>query len=154
VTYKTPQALRMALEQRLLSRSNDPVAPAVSLDRLRRRVVFERILARLQAAEPGRWVLKGGMALEVRLREEARVSKDIDLGLREDVAGAGELRERLVEAMGADPGNDGFLLTTGPVRQLMEDDDGRLTWRVNRGSSRRQTLRRHPGGRISPRSRT
>jgi hypothetical protein len=40
----------MALEQRLLTRSGET---GVSLDRLRRRVVFERILARLQAAEPG-----------------------------------------------------------------------------------------------------
>jgi hypothetical protein len=49
----------MALEDRLLARSNET---GVSLDRLRRRVVFERVVARLHAAEPGRWVLKGGMA--------------------------------------------------------------------------------------------
>jgi hypothetical protein len=54
----------MALENRLLARSNET---GISLDRLRRRVVFERVVARLQAAEPGRWVIKGGMALEMRL---------------------------------------------------------------------------------------
>ena len=62
MTYETPKALRTALEQRLLTRSQ---ATGISLDRLRRRVLFERIVARLQAAEPGLWVIKGGMALEV-----------------------------------------------------------------------------------------
>lgn len=64
MTYDTPQALRMALEQRLLTQSQES---GIALDRLRRRVVFQRIVTRLQRAEPGLWVLKGGMALEVRL---------------------------------------------------------------------------------------
>jgi hypothetical protein len=79
VNYETSQALRMALEQRLLVRSKTTGA---ALDRLRRRVTVERIVARLHAAEPGCWVLKGGMALEVRLRDDARLTKDVDLGLR------------------------------------------------------------------------
>lgn len=121
----------MALEQRLRNRSSEHSnTTKVGLDRLRRRVIVERILARLQAAEPGRWVLKGGMALEVRLRERARLTKDIDLGLREDVDNAEELWERLVEAMEADPDNDRFVLTIEPIKRLMEDDDGRLTWRA------------------------
>jgi hypothetical protein len=60
--YASPHALRTALEDRLLRRSQQT---GISLDRLRRRVMFERIVARLEAADPGRWVLKGGMALEV-----------------------------------------------------------------------------------------
>jgi hypothetical protein len=93
-------------------------------------VVFERIVARLQTAEPGRWVLKGGMALEVRLSDEARLSKDIDLGLRDDPVTAEALRERFIEALGGDRAEDWFVLAVGPVRQLMEDDGGALTWRV------------------------
>ncbi|WP_459979902.1 nucleotidyl transferase AbiEii/AbiGii toxin family protein, partial [Mycobacterium avium] len=77
MTYSSPQALRTALEHRLLMASREA---GVGLDRLRRRVLFERIMARLQAAEPGLWVLKGGMALEVRLSDAARVTKDIDVG--------------------------------------------------------------------------
>jgi hypothetical protein len=127
MTYDTPKALRMALEQRLLTRSRET---GVSLDRLRRRVVFERILARLQAAEPGLWVLKGGMALEVRLGEQARLTKDMDLGLRDDVTGAIDLRERLVEVLGEDPDEDRFVLVPGPAIQLAEDGDGQPTWRV------------------------
>lgn len=127
MSYDTPNAFRVALEQRLLSRSN---ATGVALDRLRRRVVFERIVARLQRAEPGRWVLKGGMALEVRLRDHARLTKDIDLGLRDEVLDADELRDRLVEALGEDPDGDRFVLTVGPAKPMMEDGSGLPTWRV------------------------
>lgn len=127
MTYDTAQAFRMALEQRLLSRSKET---KVSLDRLRRRVLFERIASRLQAAEPGLWVLKGGMALEVRLLDEARLTKDIDFGLRSDTTDAEELRERLVEALAISVDGDEFTLTVGQAKQLMEDDGGHLTWRV------------------------
>ena len=53
-------------------------------------MLFERIVARLVAMEPGKWVVKGGMALEVRLSDEARLTKDLDLGLRDDVASGEE----------------------------------------------------------------
>ncbi len=127
MNYKTAQAFRTALEQRLLSRSK---VTKVSLDRLRRRVVFERIVSRLQVAEPGLWVLKGGMALEVRLLDEARLTKDIDFGLRGEVSDAEELRERIVEALAPDVDGDEFTLLVGPVKQLMEDGSGHLTWRA------------------------
>lgn len=65
MTYQSAQALRTALEHRLLARSTETAA---SLDRLRRRVMFERIIVRIQATEPGQRVLKGGTALEVRTR--------------------------------------------------------------------------------------
>ncbi len=127
MTYQTPQALRAALEQRLLSQSE---ATGVALDRLRRRVVFERVVARLHIAEPGRWVLKGGMALEVRLADRARLTKDIDLGLRETVEDQRELHERLVEALAADAYADWFVVHVEPLRRLMEDGVGPVTWRT------------------------
>lgn len=127
MSYGTPQALRMALEQRLLTRSNQT---GVALDRLRRRVLFERILARLQDADPGRWVLKGGMALEVRLGDDARLTKDIDLGLRDEVAGAAALHERLIDILAIDSDGDGFVLTAGSPAPSSEDAGGQLTWRV------------------------
>lgn len=127
MTYVTPEALRRALEHRLLTQSTET---RISLERLRRRVLFERVVARLQAAEPGSWVLKGGMALEVRLRDEARLTKDIDLGFRGDVEGAEELQERLVEAFVADPDGDRFVLSAGSPVQLGADGGGHLTWRV------------------------
>jgi len=112
VTYETPKALRTALEQRLLTRSQ---ATGISLDRLRRRVLFERIVARLQAAEPGLWVIKGGMALEVRLRDDARLTKDLDLGLRAEVRDGAQLEDRLIEALTVDPDRDRFLISVRSV---------------------------------------
>jgi hypothetical protein len=87
--YATDAAFRAALEQRLLSLAQ---STNVNLERLRRQVVLERLLARFEVAEPGVWVLKGAMALEVRLGTVARATMDADLGLR-DVAGAGDLPE-------------------------------------------------------------
>lgn len=149
--YETAQAFRMALERSLLARSNES---GVSLDRLRRRVLFERIVARLQAAEPGRWVVKGGMALEVRLHDDARLTKDIDMGLRDDVGGAAGLRDRLIEALSADLDHDGFVLISGPLAPLSGDGAGQPTWRVRiearlagpnaAGQSRRPSFRHCP----------
>jgi hypothetical protein len=45
----------MALEDRLRLQANES---GVAVDRLRRRVLFERIIARLEHHEPGMWVLK------------------------------------------------------------------------------------------------
>jgi hypothetical protein len=126
VTYETADALRAALEHRLNSQSRET---GVGIDRLRRRVVFERVVARLAVAEPGRWVLKGGMALEVRLRDQARLTKDIDLALRDTIEKGAELQSRLVEALSVDPFADRFLLVSGPVTELMPDGDGQVTWR-------------------------
>jgi hypothetical protein len=42
-------------------------------------VAFDRFLARLAAANPDIWVLKGGYALQLRIGERARTTKDIDL---------------------------------------------------------------------------
>lgn len=127
MTYESTAALRAALEARLRHQSDES---GVSLDRLRRRVVFERVIARLELADPGRWVLKGGMALEVRLRDRARLTKDVDLGLREVVDDSQDLYERLVEALDADPLGDRFILTAPPLAPLSEDGGGFLTWRT------------------------
>lgn len=127
MTYETPQALRTALEHRLLNHSQEA---GIGLDRLRRRVLFERILARLETAEPGRWVLKGGMALEVRVRDAARLTKDIDLGLRDDVSTVTELHERLSDALTVDPVGDDFVLTVAPLVSLGSEEGAPLTWRV------------------------
>lgn len=126
MSYESAQAFRMALEQRLLNQSNET---GISLARLRRRVVFERVVARLAVAEPGQWVLKGGMALEVRLRDDARLTRDIDLGLRDVVTEREALHERLVEALTRDPFGDRFELAAGPVSALTADGDGQVTWR-------------------------
>ncbi len=94
--YETPEAFRTALEQRL---KNEAEASGTALVRLRKRVAFERFLARLAASEPGGWVLKGAFALELRLGLRTRTTKDIDLGRADDEEAA---TEHLTAATGVD----------------------------------------------------
>jgi hypothetical protein len=96
--YATPEAFRAALEDRLKDAQNE----TVGLSRLRKRVVFERLLARLTAQAAGEWVLKGGFALELRLDELSRSTKDIDVdwSLSEEDA-----TERLLDAADLDIGD-------------------------------------------------
>lgn len=126
--YETPEALRAALEDRLRSRAERTGA---SLARLRRRVVLERLLVRLEAASPGRWVLKGGMALEIRLGDAARSTRDIDMVLRGPYDDGDRVRELLVESLVVDPEGDAFTFAVGPARPISEDEAGRLGWRFH-----------------------
>ena len=73
--YRTSAAFRTALKARLKAAQHD----GVGLARLRKRVVFERLLARLHVVAPDAWVLKGGFALKLRLGAQARTTKDIDV---------------------------------------------------------------------------
>ena len=66
--YDSGGAFRRALEIRLRDRS---IHCGVALDRLRKMVAFDRFLARLVQGQPGQWVLKGGLALQLRLGEKA-----------------------------------------------------------------------------------
>jgi hypothetical protein len=102
--YKSASAFHMALVQRLSAQAE---GSRVSVDRFRRRVLLESVLRRLDQTEPGQWVLKGGMALEVRLRDHARRTVHIDLGLRQRAVDSTALRERIIEAMAVD--RDGYL---------------------------------------------
>jgi len=76
VRYSTPEAFRRALETRLLAAAREAGVPVV---RLRKLVVFDRLLARLLAVSPDRWILKGALALDLRLGTRARTTRDMDL---------------------------------------------------------------------------
>ena len=82
-TYTTAGAFRRALEERLKRAS---LTDRIDLNRLRRKVSFDRLLARLFREKPAPWVLKGGYALELRFKA-ARSTVDIDLTLQPVVAG-------------------------------------------------------------------
>lgn len=74
-TFKTPTDFRRSMEARLKSiatKSNQ------DLQRIRRKVAFERILARIFHHNSDNFVLKGGYAMELRFAA-ARATKDIDL---------------------------------------------------------------------------
>jgi predicted nucleotidyltransferase component of viral defense system len=80
--YKTAGGFRAALETRLQKRAHEE---ATDLQRLRRQVAFDRLLARLFPKGPKGtypWMLKGGYVMELRIRS-ARTTKDIDLTLHD-----------------------------------------------------------------------
>jgi hypothetical protein len=124
--YATPGALRAALEARMAAPEGTTVP---GLERLRRRAVFERLLVRLEHATPGQWVLKGGMALEVRLGDRARTTRDLDLALRLAADDAATIREHLIDALADDPEGDGFEFRVGPAKAIDLDEAGRPGWR-------------------------
>lgn len=73
--YATPAAFRNAVETRLRERARRLSAPAYMV---RRQAALERLLLRLMRVAPDRWALKGGLALDTRLGDRARVSIDLD----------------------------------------------------------------------------
>ncbi len=62
--YTSAAAFRQALDQRL---KNEAASTGLGVARLRKRVAFEVFLRRLFAVAPDRWVLKGALALDLRL---------------------------------------------------------------------------------------
>jgi hypothetical protein len=114
-TYSTAGAFRKALEERLKKASE---TERIDLNRLRRHVSFDRLLARLFRAETPPWVLKGGYALELQFKA-ARSTVDIDLTLPRIPAAAGSdsvigiVREMLQSAADI-PLGDWFEYRIGP----------------------------------------
>lgn len=127
--YASPAAFRTGLEARLLNQSRKD---GLDLGRLRRRVVFERLLARLTRNRVASWVLKGGMALEIRLGDRARGTRDLDLVLRDfspEDAGREWVRSLLIEALAEDPDNDWFEFRVLDDRPIMPREAGQGGWR-------------------------
>lgn len=73
--FKTAKDFRKNLETRLQKEAREK---SVDLQRLRRQVAFDRLLARLFVLPEPPFFLKGGYAMELRLTS-ARATKDIDL---------------------------------------------------------------------------
>ena len=79
--YTTAGAFRTALEQRLRTLAAETNVPLI---RLRKLVVFDRLMARLMTVAPDRWLLKGAVALHFRVGPHYRTTKDLDLGRLDD----------------------------------------------------------------------
>lgn len=94
--YQSGAAFRRALEDRLLAESQQAHVPLV---RLRKMVAFDRFLARLVQAHPDQWLLKGGLALQLRLGMRARTTLDVNVLL---LAPATQQYLMLVQAAGLD----------------------------------------------------
>jgi predicted nucleotidyltransferase component of viral defense system len=83
--YISAPPFRQALERRLPALSHETGRSHV---RLRKEVAFDRLLARLVATAPDRWLLKGGLALDYRFGSRARTTRDIDLATAGDEVSA------------------------------------------------------------------
>jgi hypothetical protein len=118
VKYQSGAAFRRALEDRLVKQSLDSGSPLV---RLRKMVAFERFLARLVADRPDAWLLKGGLALQWRLGDRARTTKDLDMLL---IVSAEDAHVTLVRAGLLDLGDWFRYLVQQPTRAEARDAGG------------------------------
>jgi len=114
-----------SLNQRI---RNAAAAAGVAPARMRNRLVFQRILARL--ASDRRWILKGGFALEARLGLDSRATRDLDLLRWGTTNPTGlNLQDALEEALDVDLA-DGFAFTVRTPRQVRVEEVLPSTWRV------------------------
>lgn len=97
--YRDAAAFRQALEQRLNARA---AGDGARIARDRKRVAFDRLLARLNVTASDRWLLKGGFALDLRLAERARATRDVDI---EWQTAEEELLDALIDATSVDVGD-------------------------------------------------
>ncbi len=99
--YATAGNFRTALEERIRQLAG---RDGSAIQRIRKRVAFERFLARLQAPPGSAWFLKGAFALDLRFGDQARATKDLDLGidlslLSDPTLGRVEIVDRLREGV-------------------------------------------------------
>lgn len=104
-TYASPVAFQAALESRVRDLAK---SQGRSHNRVRTLLVMERFLARLVEVFPESTLLKGGMALELRL-QKARTTRDIDLRL---LGSPAEAAGRMMRAASLVPTPDDFLRFT------------------------------------------
>lgn len=90
--YNTPSAFKAALEARLRRLA---IAKNERFERTRMMLIFDRFLARIVREFTDTVVLKGGLALELRLKR-ARTTKDVDLRM----AGSNEALLSRLQAAG------------------------------------------------------
>ncbi len=104
--YGTAAGFRQALEDRIRTEAGKRSVP---INDLRQKLMMERLLARLFATPDAPWLLKGGYAMDLRYRPNARTTRDLDLSASADdsefTARLETLRERLQEAAAIDTGD-------------------------------------------------
>lgn len=132
--WSSPEATRRALSDRI--RRAYPVAERPAR---MREVAYRRLLARLFAARPDSWVLKGGVALLLRL-DPNRSSNDVDLAFIAE-AGQSALAQTALRSDAALPLADFFRFDIGAattrtgrhapeggVSVVVDGDLGRRPW--------------------------
>ena len=123
--YKTGNAFRRALETRLRNQSRQSGVPLV---RLRKMVAFERFLARLIIEQPENWFLKGGLALQWRLGNRARTTRDVDILMLTPLE---EIHQLLVEAALLNMDDWFQFFVRKSDRRTIEDFDNSLRFHVH-----------------------
>jgi len=116
--YQTASGFRTALEERLRTVAREHGQDA--LTRQRKLVVFDRLIARLLAVAPDRWIIKGGLALDLRLGDRARTTRDVDIARQDDEEAA---TADLLAAQGIDLG-DHFTFSIERTARLDTATDG------------------------------
>ncbi len=125
--YGSSAGFRRALEDRLRAQSLQTGAPLV---RLRKMVVFDRFLVRLIHDQPDAWVLKGGLALQLRLGNRARTTKDIDVLLAAPHDESRDLHQTLVRAALLDLGDWFRFEVERPAAEIPEAPIGGVRFQV------------------------
>ena len=94
------------------------------IQRLRRKVAFDRLLARIVSEDPSPFFLKGGYAMELR-SSKARATKDIDLSFYRRVKNAkepmGELMLHELQTLARINLNDHFIYQIGQPQSDIEN---------------------------------
>lgn len=123
MNYATPEALRAAIEDRLRVRAGEG---STSISRSRKLIAFDRFLARLTTDAPDQWILKGGVALDYRLGDRARATRDLDLARGDDQAGARRALMRAIEVVL----DDGFRFVADMLPAESGDEPGAVRYRI------------------------
>jgi hypothetical protein len=112
----TPQQFRASVESRLSAESS---ATGRSINRVRTLLVMERFLTRMVAVAPDAFVLKGGLALELRL-PRARTTRDVDVLARGDGDSAEALMRRVAALVPDPPDHIEFAVGPNPIAQEID----------------------------------
>jgi predicted nucleotidyltransferase component of viral defense system len=124
-SLRQPRSATHRLEEHLRQRANSTGTP---LDRLRKEVAHQRLLAQLVVVAPaGSWALKGGQALLARLGTQARATKDADATWRASLDHFGDVLEAAVDT----DLDDAFRFEVAAPRPMTaETDEGGLRYPV------------------------
>ena len=132
--YNTPHSLLMAINDRLQTVSKNE---KIAISRLRMRLAFDRLLIRLFHIKKCPWVLKGGYAMELRIKK-ARATKDIDLAMFEHLISSKNSKERssaiheLLISVASININDFFMFEISQAsKRLIGPPEGGLRFPVN-----------------------
>jgi len=90
-------------------------------------VTFERFVARLMLAQPGYWLIKGGLALQWRLGNLARTTKDLDMLLTTPLE---DVHQALVRAALLDIGDWFSFLVAQPSAPAADAGGAALRFQV------------------------